>query len=63
MEWIYANISCRAAVKGGNRSTERELIELARQVEDDDIRHCPHGRPVSLLLTKRELERMFGRLQ
>ena len=63
MEWIYANVSCRAAVKGGNRSTERELIEIARQVEDEDIRHCPHGRPVSLLLSKRELERMFGRLQ
>ncbi len=63
MEWIYANVSCRAAVKGGNRSTERELIELARQVEDEDIRHCPHGRPVCLLLKKHELERMFGRLQ
>ncbi len=63
MEWIYANVSCRAAIKGGNRSTERELIELARQVEDEDIRRCPHGRPVSLVLTKRELERMFGRLQ
>ena len=63
MEWIYANVSCRAAIKGGNRSTERELIELVRQVEDEDIRRCPHGRPVSLVLTKRELERMFGRLQ
>ena len=63
MEWIYANVSCRAAIKGGNKSTDRELIELARQVEGEDIRHCPHGRPVCIVLKKRELERMFGRLQ
>ena len=63
MDWIYANVSCRAAIKGGNRSTEKELIELARRVETEDIRHCPHGRPVCLILKKHELERMFGRLQ
>lgn len=63
MEWIYANVSCRAAIKGGNRSTEQELIALARQVEDEDIRHCPHGRPVCIVLKKHELERMFGRIE
>ncbi|MBQ9680366.1 MAG: DNA mismatch repair endonuclease MutL [Ruminococcus sp.] len=63
MEWIYANVSCRAAIKGGNRNTERELIELARRVEDEDIRHCPHGRPVCIILKKHELERMFGRIE
>ena len=62
MEWIYHNISCRAAVKGGNVSTERELIELARRVEDEDVRHCPHGRPVCVVVKKRELERWFGRV-
>ena len=62
MEWIYHNISCRAAVKGGNVNTERELIELARRVEDEDIRHCPHGRPVCVAVKKRELERWFGRV-
>ena len=62
MEWIYHNVACRAAVKGGNTSTEQELIALARQVEDEDIRHCPHGRPVCVVLKKRELERWFGRV-
>ena len=61
MEWIYHNISCRAAIKGGNTNTERELIELARRVEDEDVRHCPHGRPVCVVIKKRELERWFGR--
>ena len=63
MDWIYANVSCRAAIKGGNRSTEQELIALAKQVENEDIRHCPHGRPVCILLKKHELERMFGRVE
>ena len=63
MEWIYANVSCLAAIKGGNKSTEQELIALARQVENEDVRHCPHGRPVCISLKKRELERMFGRVE
>ena len=63
MEWIYANVSCRAAIKGGNKSTQQELIALAKQVEDEDVRHCPHGRPVCILLKKHELERMFGRVE
>ena len=63
MEWIYANVACRAAVKGGDRSTDRELIELARRVENEDIRHCPHGRPVCIVLKKHELERSFGRVE
>lgn len=63
MEWIYHNVSCRAAIKGGNRNTPQELIALARQVEDEDIRHCPHGRPVCVVIKKHELERWFGRVQ
>ena len=62
MDWIYHNVSCRAAIKGGNNSTEAELIALAKQVEDEDVRHCPHGRPVCVTVKKRELERWFGRV-
>ena len=63
MEWIYHNVACRAAVKGGNVSTDEELIALAKQVEDEDVRHCPHGRPVCVVVKKREIERWFGRVQ
>ena len=62
MEWIYHNVSCRAAIKGGDFSTDEELIELAKKVENEDIRHCPHGRPVCVILKKRELEKQFGRI-
>lgn len=62
MDWIYHNVSCRAAIKGGNVSTDEELIALAKQVEDEDVRHCPHGRPVCVVVKKREIERWFGRV-
>ena len=61
IDWIYHNVACRAAVKGGNRSTKRELIALVEQIEAEDVRHCPHGRPVAVTLKKTELERWFGR--
>lgn len=62
MEWIYHNVACRAAIKGGNTNSPEELIALAKQVEEEDVRHCPHGRPVSVLIKKHELERRFGRV-
>jgi DNA mismatch repair protein MutL len=40
-----------------------ELAALARRVEKEDVRYCPHGRPVSFLLRRKDLERQFGRIQ
>ena len=61
MRWILSNIACRAAVKGGNINSKSELIALAKQVEDEDVRHCPHGRPVAVVVKKSEIERWFKR--
>ena len=63
MEWIYANTACRAAVKAGNVNSREELIELVRRLEENhDIRYCPHGRPIYFLMSKREIEKSFGRI-
>ena len=63
MEWIYHSISCRSAIKAGNINFEQELMEIAKIVDtDENVRYCPHGRPVSFVLTKRELEKQFGRV-
>ncbi|HEX3017190.1 MAG TPA: DNA mismatch repair endonuclease MutL [Caproicibacter sp.] len=63
VDWLYHNVACRAAVKAGDISSPKELIDLVHRVEKEDVRYCPHGRPVFFLLTRRELERQFGRIQ
>ncbi len=61
IDWLYHNIACRAAVKGGDKSGD-DLIALAERIAgSDDIRYCPHGRPVAFRLTRKELEKQFGR--
>ncbi len=63
LDWIYHSVACRAAVKAGDASTPQELQALAERVlYEDDIRTCPHGRPVCFELTAREIEKQFGRI-
>lgn len=63
MDWLYHNIACRAAIKGGNASKKEELIALAEELEaNPDVRYCPHGRPIYVMLKKRTLEKEFGRV-
>lgn len=63
-DWIYHSIACRAAVKAGDMTTLQEQQMLVERVlEDKDVRYCPHGRPVCFVMTKKELEKQFGRIQ
>ncbi len=65
MDWLYHSIACRAAVKAGDKSEISELTALIRQVapfDENGVRYCPHGRPVSFKLPKREFEQKFGRI-
>lgn len=61
---IFHIVACRSAIKAGNISTAAELASLAEQVlSSNDIMYCPHGRPVAMKLTRREIEKQFGRIQ
>ncbi len=61
-EWVLHSIACRAAVKAGDKNNASELIQLAQQILQGEIPpFCPHGRPVILRLTQKELEKQFGR--
>ncbi len=61
---IYHIVACRSAVKAGNLSSSVDLSRLAERIlQSDDIMYCPHGRPVAMKLTKREIEKQFGRIQ
>ncbi len=61
-EWVLHSIACRAAIKGGDKTHAQQLMRLAQDVLDGRIPpFCPHGRPIVLKVTKKELEKQFGR--
>ncbi len=61
-ELLY-NISCRAAVMAGRKSSMPEMQVLADMVLGNSaIRYCPHGRPVMSVMSRREVEKTFGRM-
>ena len=59
---LLATLACKAAIKGGWKSDERELRVLVDKVQSGEIEYCPHGRPVKAALTQRQLEKMFRRV-
>lgn len=62
-EWVLHSIACRAAVKAGDRTSAQEMIALAQQIMDGTVPpFCPHGRPCVLKISRKELEKQFGRL-
>lgn len=63
LDWIYHNTACRAAIKGGDRTTEYELKKFVEKLlSNPDIRYCPHGRPVLIEMSQTDLEKQFGRI-
>ena len=55
-------MSCKAAIKAGDRLSEREIAELlSRREQVERSSNCPHGRPTTLRLTLAGLEKQFGR--
>ena len=64
MDWIFHSSSCRAAVKGGDKTSQQEREMFVKKLLSmPDIRYCPHGRPVMVKITRYELEKQFGRVQ
>ena len=65
-ETIYnkiAAMSCKAAVKGNNRLSEREANELIGQLlKLENPYTCPHGRPTIVAISKYEMEKKFKRI-
>ena len=55
-------VACKAAIKAGWINDEKELLAVAREVmARDDLKHCPHGRPICITLSKKQLEKQFKR--
>ena len=60
---LLHTIACKSAIKAGWLTADEELRRLVQEVlSRDDIKYCPHGRPVCVTLTKRQLEKQFKRV-
>ncbi len=59
---ILHTVACKAAIKAGWQTSEEECLVLAKQVMSrQDLMHCPHGRPICITLSKKQLEKQFKR--
>ena len=58
---VLHTMACKSAIKGGWVSDEEELKAVCAAVMNDEVRYCPHGRPVAIRMTKRDLEKQFKR--
>jgi DNA mismatch repair protein MutL len=63
LDKLYYSIACKSAIRAGDRNKPEELAEIIRRLEKNpQITHCPHGRPVSVKMTRYEIEKLFGRI-
>jgi DNA mismatch repair protein MutL len=63
MDKILHSAACKAAVKAGKKSSREEMESLISLLfAHTDIKFCPHGRPVAVILTKYGIEKQFGRI-
>ena len=62
MAQIFANLACKAAIKGGRSMAPQEMLDLLAQMEQSAVfSHCPHGRPVIKIFSAAEVEQWFHR--
>lgn len=60
---LLHSMACKAAIKGNIKSTVAELQKLVDEIYDDEnIKYCPHGRPVMIKLSKKDIEKQFKRI-
>ena len=60
-EALLRTMACKASIKAGMHSDEKELRTLVDRVQSGEIQYCPHGRPVKVKISRYELEKMFKR--
>ena len=59
---LLHTIACKAAIKGGQRNGTIELEALVKEVMSrEELKCCPHGRPICITMTATQLERQFKR--
>ena len=59
---ILHTVACKAAIKAGWDNDVPELARIVQAVLSGQVKYCPHGRPVSVTLTRKELDKQFKRI-
>ncbi|MBR4392667.1 MAG: DNA mismatch repair endonuclease MutL [Oscillospiraceae bacterium] len=59
---ILHTVACKAAIKAGWDTSPEERERIVREVLSGRVKYCPHGRPVSAVLTRKDLDKMFKRI-
>ena len=60
---LFHSIACKAAIKANDNSSKIELQALVNAVyNNENIKYCPHGRPVMIKLSKKDIEKQFKRI-
>ena len=59
---ILHTVACKAAIKAGWDTDRAELQRIVDAVLSGQVKYCPHGRPVSVVLTRRDLDKLFKRI-
>lgn len=59
---VLHTVACKAAIKAGWNTEKEELETIAKEVLSGRIKYCPHGRPVSMVVTRKDLDKLFKRI-
>lgn len=59
---ILHTVACKAAIKAGWDTDRRELETLVRSVLAGEVKYCPHGRPIAVTMSRRDLDKQFKRI-
>ena len=59
---LLHTVACKAAIKAGWDTSRAEQERIVQEVLSGRVKYCPHGRPVSAVLSKKDLEKMFKRI-
>ena len=55
-------VACKAAIKAGWNTGREELEAIVREVLSGRVKYCPHGRPVAVTVSRKDLEKLFLRI-
>ena len=59
---LLHTVACKAAIKAGWKNDEKELLAVVKEVmAREELKYCPHGRPICVTLSKKQLEKQFKR--